>query len=773
MFSRKFFLSIIDKAHADTLDRPLPPAPFNCSTFQHHTNPFVFVPPLSYLGALDQVALSPSGSCPQRPVTTGHSGKLMWNHQFNDGQPIQDQCHDNFVRRDTLKRPYSAPSEDNLTRVYKKMRSDEEASSRDSGDWAHRNLAQEFDPSILKEHPENGAEQINKSKYFHQALGKGKETQQSSAGKSKDPSDMAVPEVAEIPANDGIYACRPSQRGFNSWFRYMPSGHMVTNDNTIPDGPNDSGSISKAVIAGRSSFDTRAPVVRSTTNSHIAIPTSDDSCTTNGSDYAGMSLVTPSIRNLIYQPDPSTRLNKDTANGLPPSEAYGYTLYTQHLPSWLNSPGSNQQFAFVSRFGTPSTSGQDVLDNELFEAKERPQTMPASSNLMPFSSSSITNFPSTFDRRMSFPFISHTATGPYLDANTQQLSLFLPSLNTSLATTASATAPPSVFGGSDDGGSLSSRTIPASSWTTGLPYQYKGQGQKKNDLTKNPEKKTKAETSTFCSCPVMHAPKAGEIGGGKYRMCTTRVSAKRAKVQGHTMCSYCIGRDGHVEEYVSDRMAAGNPDKLCLLYVMYRETKDKNSSRPGDNNRWQKFWELHRGEMINEAEAKVLLQKYKVNPVKDGERTDTAGSSAESEFSHDISTVVSPRPSSASAVLNTALNTTTTTTSLSSVIPFRSIHSIDENRFCQQTLVGDNYIGGLVEECNIDVDEPTRVEKTFGGHSLLKGNTGEIERLNRDGRFSLTPDSLYSSGGDDTSSDEGWGDEDSLFEPRYGLTSHL
>lgn len=220
-------------------------------------------------------------------------------------------------------------------------------------------------------------------------------------------------------------------------------------------------------------------------------------------------------------------------------------------------------------------------------------------------------------------------------------------------------------------------------------------------------------------------------------------------------------------------MAAGNPDKLCLLYVMYRETKDKNSSRPGDNNRWQKFWELHRGEMINEAEAKVLLQKYKVNPVKDGERTDTAGSSAESEFSHDISTVVSPRPSSASTALNTALNTTTTTSSLSSVIPFRSIHSIDENRFCQQTLVGDNYIGGLVEECNIDVDEPTRVEKTFGGHSLLKGSTGEIERLSRDGRFSLTPDSLYSSGGDDTSSDEGWGDEDSLFEPRYGLTSHL
>lgn len=220
-------------------------------------------------------------------------------------------------------------------------------------------------------------------------------------------------------------------------------------------------------------------------------------------------------------------------------------------------------------------------------------------------------------------------------------------------------------------------------------------------------------------------------------------------------------------------MAAGNPDKLCLLYVMYRETKDKNSSRPGDNNRWQKFWELHRGEMINEAEAKVLLQKYKVNPVKDGERTDTAGSSAESEFSHDISTVVSSRPSSASTALNTALNTTTTTTSLSSVIPFRSIHSIDENRFCQQTLVGDNYIGGLVEECNIDADEPTRVEKTFGGHSLLKGNSGQIERLSRDGRFSLTPDSLYSSGGDDTSSDEGWGDEDSLFEPRYGLTSHL
>ncbi|WVQ92800.1 hypothetical protein IAS59_006617 [Cryptococcus gattii] len=651
------------------------------------------------------------------------------------------------------------------------MRADEEASGKDSGDRAHGNLAQEFDSGILKEHPENGAEQIDKSKYFHPALGKGKETQQSSAGKSKDPSDMAVPEVAETPANDGIYACRPSQHSFNSWFRYMPSGHIVTNDHTVPDGPNDSGSISKADIAGPSLFDTRAPVVRSTTNSHIAMPTSDDSCTTNGSDNAGMSLVTPSIRNLIYQPGSSMRLSKDTANGLPPSEAYGYApLYTQHLPSWLNSPGSNQQFAFGYRFGTPSTSGQDVLDNELFEAKERPQTMPASSNLMPFSSSSNTNLPSTFDRRMSFPFISHSLTGPYLDVNTQQLSLFLPSLNTSVATTASATAPPSVFGGSDDGHSLSLRTIPAPSWTTGLPYQYKGQGQKKTDLTTNPEKKTKAETSTFCSCPVMHAPKAGEIGGGKYCMCTTRVSAKRAKVQGHTMCSYCIGRDGHVEEYVSDRMAAGNPDKLCLLYVMYREAKDKNSSRPGDNNRWQKFWELHRGELINEAEAKVLLQKYKDNPVKDGERTDTAGSSAESEFSHDLSTVVSPRPSSASTALNTA---NTTTTNLSSVMPFRGIHSIDENRFGQQTLVSDNYIGGLVEECNVDVAEPARVEKAPGGHSLLKGDMEEIENLSRDGRFGLTPDSLYSSGGDDTSSDEGWGDEDSLFEPSYGLTSHL
>lgn len=217
-------------------------------------------------------------------------------------------------------------------------------------------------------------------------------------------------------------------------------------------------------------------------------------------------------------------------------------------------------------------------------------------------------------------------------------------------------------------------------------------------------------------------------------------------------------------------MAAGNPDKLCLLYVMYREAKDKNSSRPGDNNRWQKFWELHRGELINEAEAKVLLAKYKDNPVKDGERTDTAGSSAESEFSHDLSTVVSPRPSSASTALNTA---NTTTTNLSSVMPFRGIHSIDENRFGQQTLVSDNYIGGLVEECNVDVAEPARVEKAPGGHSLLKGDMEEIESLSRDGRFGLTPDSLYSSGGDDTSSDEGWGDEDSLFEPRYGLTSHL
>lgn len=481
-------------------------------------------------------------------MTAGGSSGLMWNHRFNDGHPNQDQGHNHFQRADSLKRPYSAPSEGSLRRANKKMKGDEEASGGDAwgGDQISDYLTpRDFDPSILKERPQNGAEQITKSKHFYPALGNAKERQQSSARNNKDSSDMTVPPVAETPTtNDGIpITSHSNQHSFNPWFRYMPPGHILASKHTFPHGANDSGSIAKAVIAGRS-FDTRhPPVLPSTANSHIiAMPTSDDSYTTNCSDYAGMSLVTPSIRNLIYQPDPSMRLNKDTANGPPPSQAYGYApLYTQHLPSWLNSPGSTPQFAFGSRLGTSSTPGQDVLDNELFDSKERPQTVPASNNLMPFGSSSSANLPSTFDRRMSFPFISQPPISPYLDANAQQLPLFLRSLDASVATTTSATAPASVFGGSDDGRPLSSKTIHPASWTTDDPYQFMGQGQKKTDLTRNPEKKTKAETSTFCSCPVMHAPKAGEIGGGKYHMCTTRVSAKRAKVQGHTMCSYCVG----------------------------------------------------------------------------------------------------------------------------------------------------------------------------------------------------------------------------------------
>lgn len=474
----------------------------------------------------------------------------MWNHQFNNGHPYQDQGHSHFEGPDSLKRPYSAPSEGNLKRANKKMRGVDEASGGYSSgaDRVHGYLAREFDPSILKEHPENGAEHITNSNYFHPALGKAKGTQQTSARNNiQDPSDIAVPAVAKIPANDGISTattCRPNQHSFNPWFQYMPSGHILANKHTTPHGPNDSGSIAKAVIAGRS-FDIRhPPVLRSAANSHIAMPNSDDSYTANSSDYAGMSLVTPSIRNLIYQPDLSMRLNKDTGSGSPPSQAYGYPpLYTQHLPPWLNSPGSTQQFAFGSRLGTSPTPGQDVLDNELFNAKERPQIVPASSNLMPFGSSSSTNLPSAFDRRMSFPFISQPPISPYLDADAQQLPLLLRSLDTSVATTTttSATAPASVLGDNDDGHPLSSRTIHPTSWITDDLYQFTSQGQKKTDLTRNPEKKTKAETSTFCSCPVMHAPKAGEIGGGKYHMCSTRVSAKRAKVQGHTMCSYCVG----------------------------------------------------------------------------------------------------------------------------------------------------------------------------------------------------------------------------------------
>lgn len=295
------------------------------------------------------------------------------------------------------------------------MKGDEEASGGDAwgGDQTLDYLTpRDFDPSILKERPQNGAEQITKSKHFYPALGNAKERQQSSARNNKDSSDMTVPPVAETPiTNDGIpITSHSNQHGFNPWFRYMPPGHILASKHTFPHGANDSGSIAKAVIAGRS-FDTRhPPVLPSTANSHIiAMPTSDDSYTTNGSDYAGMSLVTPSIRNLIYPPDPSMRLNKDTGNGPPPSQAYGYApLYTQHLPSWLNSPGSTPHFAFGSRLGTSSTPGQDVLDNELFDSKERPQTVPASNNLMPFGSSSSANLPSTFDRRMSFLlYLSH------------------------------------------------------------------------------------------------------------------------------------------------------------------------------------------------------------------------------------------------------------------------------------------------------------------------------------------------------------------------------
>lgn len=91
---------------------------------------------------------------------------MMWNHRFNDGHPNQDQGHNHFQRADSLKRPYSAPSEGSLRRANKKMKGDEEASGGDAwgGDQTLDYLTpRDFDPSILKERPQNGAEQITKS----------------------------------------------------------------------------------------------------------------------------------------------------------------------------------------------------------------------------------------------------------------------------------------------------------------------------------------------------------------------------------------------------------------------------------------------------------------------------------------------------------------------------------------------------------------------------------------------------------------------------------
>lgn len=82
--------------------------------------------------------------------------------------------------------------------------------------------------------------------------------------------------------------------------------------------------------------------------------------------------------------------------------------------------------------------------------------------------------------------------------------------------------------------------------------------------------------------------------------------------------------------------------------------------------------------------------------------------------------------------------------------------------------MGDNYIGGLVEEYNVDVDELVRVEKIFGGYSFLKGDMEEYEGLSCEGRFSLIFDFFYLLGGDDILFDEGWGVDDSFFEFRYG-----
>ncbi|WVN89289.1 uncharacterized protein L203_104510 [Cryptococcus depauperatus CBS 7841] len=119
-------------------------------------------------------------------------------------------------------------------------------------------------------------------------------------------------------------------------------------------------------------------------------------------------------------------------------------------------------------------------------------------------------------------------------------------------------------------------------------------------------------TSTTCSCPVLHGPKASEIDlGVEPHPCETRVSIKRIGRQGHFLCSYCIGRDSHVETYVAQCIANNKPDKLCWLYAMYkREKVVKRDGKNRDTMRWQKYWEVHRYDQVDRDYGNALLDQF-------------------------------------------------------------------------------------------------------------------------------------------------------------------
>ncbi|ODN79387.1 hypothetical protein L202_03388 [Cryptococcus amylolentus CBS 6039] len=125
---------------------------------------------------------------------------------------------------------------------------------------------------------------------------------------------------------------------------------------------------------------------------------------------------------------------------------------------------------------------------------------------------------------------------------------------------------------------------------------------------KTPMDMSETHSQMVCACPLMHMARPADGDNAEPHLCTTKVTANRLLVQGHKLCSYCIGRDGHVEEYVKERIRTKTVDRLCFIYVIYRELKIDQTH--GDGQRWQKYWEHHRREQVDEEYGKKMMASW-------------------------------------------------------------------------------------------------------------------------------------------------------------------
>ncbi|WVQ75795.1 hypothetical protein IAR50_005428 [Cryptococcus sp. DSM 104548] len=126
--------------------------------------------------------------------------------------------------------------------------------------------------------------------------------------------------------------------------------------------------------------------------------------------------------------------------------------------------------------------------------------------------------------------------------------------------------------------------------------------------TRPPGGRSDSNGQMVCACPLVHVARPSDGENAESHLCTTKVTANRLLVQGHKMCSYCIGRDGHVEEYVMERIRTKTIDRLCYIYVIYRERKVDQAH--GDGERWQKYWEHHRRERVDEKYGRKMLASW-------------------------------------------------------------------------------------------------------------------------------------------------------------------